>query len=313
MSCYRLYDADMPEYAFAIDRYAAVDTGAVHLHLQEYAAPATVDPEAARRRRHEALAALSESLQVAPERIHLRLRRSRRGGTPLGDPGDRHQRVAVNRGSQEHAAPPRGLVVEEGGLRFQVDLEHHFDTGLFLDQRLTRALIRERAAGTRFLNLFCYTGTATSYAAAGGARSSVSVDLSNTYLDWAAENLRLNQIASTSHQFVRADCRMWLKDALRARPSPRFDLIYLDPPTFSNSKRMQGVLDIQRDHVALIEDCTRLLDVEGLLLFSTNAQRFRLDPIVESRWRVTDISKQTVPFDFGRNPGIHRCFEIRSG
>ncbi len=189
-------------------------------------------------------------------------------------------------------------MVEEGGLSFQVDLEHHFDTGLFLDHRLTRALIRERAAGARFLNLFCYTGTASIYAAAGGAQSSVSVDLSNTYLDWAVENLRLNQIALAQHQWVRADCLTWLKDALAARSSPRFDLIFLDPPTFSNSKRMQGVLDIQRDHMALIEDCMQLLSTEGLLLFSTNAQRFRLDPSVESRWRVTDISRQTVPFDF---------------
>lgn len=312
VSCYRLYDADMPEYAFAIDRYAAADTGAVHLHVQEYAAPSTVDPEAARRRRHDALAVLSESLQVAPERIHLRLRRSRRGGTPLGDADDRRERFALGRGSPQPSVAARGLVVEEGGLRFQVDLEHHFDTGLFLDQRLTRARIRERAAGAHFLNLFCYTGSASVYAAAGGARSSVSVDLSNTYLEWAAQNLRLNQIASRAHQLVRADCRIWLKDALRDRSNAKFDLIFLDPPTFSNSKRMQGVLDIQRDQVALIEDCMQLLSAEGLLLFSTNAQRFRLDPMVESRWGVTDISKQTLPFDFRRNPRIHYCFEISS-
>ena len=312
VSCYRLYDADMPEYAFAIDRYAEAGSGAVHLHVQEYAAPATVDAEAARRRRHEALSVLAESLQVAPERIHLRLRRSRRGGTALVDPGGTQQGSAMSRRGQHPSAAPSGLVVEEGGLSFRVDLEHHFDTGLFLDQRLTRSMIRERAANARFLNLFCYTATASVYAAAGRAQSSVSVDLSNTYLDWATENFRLNQLALTAHQFVRADCRLWLKDALGARPRPRFDLIYLDPPTFSNSKRMQGVLDIQRDHLGLIEDCMQLLSEEGLLLFSTNAQRFRLDPAAESRWRVTDLTKQTLPFDFVRNPNIHRCYEIRS-
>jgi 23S rRNA (guanine2445-N2)-methyltransferase / 23S rRNA (guanine2069-N7)-methyltransferase len=302
----------MPEYAFAIDRYAEAGSGAAHLHVQEYAAPATVDPEAARRRRHEALAVLAESLQVAPERIHLRLRRSRRGGTALGDPGGTQQGSAMGRRSPHQSAPPSGLVVEEGGLSFRVDLEHHFDTGLFLDQRLTRGMIRERAAGARFLNLFCYTATASVYAAAGRAQSTVSVDLSNTYLEWAAENFRLNQLASTPDQFVRADCRLWLKEALGARSKPRFDLIYLDPPTFSNSKRMQGVLDIQRDHLGLIEDCMQLLSAEGSLLFSTNAQRFRLDPAVENRWSVTDLTKQTLPFDFARNPNIHRCYGITS-
>jgi len=309
VSCYRLYDADMPEYAFAIDRYAEAHNGAVHLHVQEYAAPPDVDVDAARRRRHQAQAVLAQSLQVAPERIHLRLRRSRRGGTPLGEPERR--RFGPSR-PREQGTTPAGLVVEEGGLLFRVDLEHHFDTGLFLDQRLTRALVRERAARARFLNLFCYTGSASVYAAAGGAQSSVSVDLSNTYLEWAEENFRLNQIDSRYHQLVRGDCRIWLKDARSARLKSQFDLIYLDPPTFSNSKRMQGVLDIQRDHATLIEDCMQLLSASGLLLFSTNAQRFRLDPAVESRWQVKDISRQTLPFDFVRHPHIHRCFEIRS-
>lgn len=306
VSCYRLYDADMPEYAFAIDRYTEAAGGAVHLQVQEYEAPATVDADAARRRRHEALAVLGESLQVAPERIHLRLRRSRRGGTALTEARPSRSRSAWGRPQQ--AAVTERLVVDEGGLSFQVDLEHHFDTGLFLDQRLTRARIRERAAGKRFLNLFCYTGTASVYAAAGGAHSTLSVDLSKTYLDWAAENFRLNRLVSTQHRFVRADCRIWLKEAVRSGSS--FDLIYLDPPTFSNSKRMQGVLDIQRDHAELIEDCMQLLGAEGVLLFSTNAQRFRLDQALESRWRVHDISRQTLPFDFVRHPNIHRCFEI---
>ena len=175
---------------------------------------------------------------------------------------------------------------------------------------VTRARLRDGARDARFLNLFCYTGSATVYAASGGAHSTVSVDLSNSYLDWAAENFKLNGLDPAQHRLERADCRQWLREAAGAAAS--FDLIFLDPPTFSNSKRMQGVLDVQRDHPELIELCMRLLAPRGLLLFSTNAQRFRPDPAVEQRWQVTDISAQTLPFDFERNPRIHRCFEIRA-
>jgi 23S rRNA (guanine2445-N2)-methyltransferase / 23S rRNA (guanine2069-N7)-methyltransferase len=304
VSCYRLYDADMPEYAFAIDHYVDAASATRHLCVQEYAPPATVDAQAARQRRHEALSALPGALEVDPERIHLRTRERRRGGTQLA--GTFEQREAQR------------FTVTEAGLSFRVDLEAHFDTGLFLDQRPTRALLRDRARAARFLNLFCYTGTATVYAAAGGADSSVSVDLSNSYLDWAAENFALNRLDPSRHELVRADCRAWLEAAAHAQAhrriderATRFDLIFLDPPTFSNSKRMQGVLDTQRDHPALIEACMQLLTEAGLLLFSTNAQRFRLEPSVLARWRVRDLSRQTLPFDFARHPDIHHCFEIR--
>jgi 23S rRNA (guanine2445-N2)-methyltransferase / 23S rRNA (guanine2069-N7)-methyltransferase len=297
VSCYRLYDADMPEYSFAIDRYAAAGTDTVHLHVQEYAAPASVDVDAARRRRREALSILPQALQIPPERIHLRLRR-RQGGS------GQYQRQPAAAGSN---AAQRTLTVEEGGLRFSVNLDDYLDTGLFLDHRLTRARLRERARGARFLNLFCYTASATVYAASGGAHGSVSVDLSNSYLDWAAENFKLNGLDPAQHRLERADCRQWLREAAT---DTRFDLIFLDPPTFSNSKRMQGVLDVQRDHPDLIELCMRLLAPRGLLLFSTNAQRFRPDPALERRWQIKDISAQTLPFDFERNPRIHRCFEI---
>ena len=295
VSCYRAYDADMPEYAFAIDLYRTVAPDESWLFAQEYAAPAEIAEEAVRRRRGEVLAALPEAAGVSPERIRLRTRRR------------------IHRGEQYRKLSEQGSfhTVVEDGLRFLVNFDDYLDTGLFLDHRITRARLREAAAGRRFLNLFAYTGTATVYAAAGGAAASTSVDLSRTYLDWAQRNLALNAaaLASRAHEFVQADCLEWLRDGARA--SERYDLIFLDPPTFSNSKRMQGVLDIGRDHAALIDACTRLLSPAGLLVFSTNAQRFRLDAALSERYVIEDVSAATLPRDFERNPRIHRCFEIR--
>jgi 23S rRNA (guanine2445-N2)-methyltransferase / 23S rRNA (guanine2069-N7)-methyltransferase len=294
VSCYRLYDADMPEYAFAIDRYLETGSQLEHLHVQEYAAPSTIDLEAARRRRREALATLPRVLEVPPERIHVRVRKRQSGS-------EQYQRQSEPSGGTVQRAFP----VDEAGMKFLVNLDDYLDTGLFLDHRLTRARVRELASGAHFLNLFCYTGSATVYAANGGARSSLSLDLSNSYLDWAAENFKLNAMNAGDHRLERADCREWLRQAQQS-----FDLIFLDPPTFSNSKRMQGVLDVQRDHVELIEQSMRLLRPKGTLVFSTNAQRFKLEPQVQERWTVSDISARTLPFDFVRNPRIHRSFEI---
>jgi 23S rRNA (guanine2445-N2)-methyltransferase / 23S rRNA (guanine2069-N7)-methyltransferase len=295
VSCYRLYDADMPEYAFAIDRYVDVVSSEEHLHVQEYAAPSTVDPEAARRRRREALLALPQALQVPPERIHVRVRRRQSGN-------EQYQRQSA---LQSQSPVQHVFVVEETGLKFLVNLDDYLDTGLFLDHRLTRARLRVLAGGARFLNLFCYTASATVYAVSGGAQSSLSLDLSSNYLDWAAENFKLNAVPREKHRLERVDCREWLRSA-----NEQFELIFLDPPTFSNSKRMQGVLDIQRDHPQLIDQCMRLLTPGGRLVFSTNAQRFRLESQLAQRWHVTDVSAKTLPFDFARNPRIHRCFEI---
>jgi 23S rRNA (guanine2445-N2)-methyltransferase / 23S rRNA (guanine2069-N7)-methyltransferase len=293
VSCYRIYDADMPEYAFAIDRYRTFEPQADWLYVQEYAAPADIELDAVRRRRREALSVLPEVTGVPPERIRVRLRRRTKRGEQYGKLGERaHQHV-----------------VEEGGLKFHVNFDDYQDTGLFLDHRDTRSRLRAASHGKRFLNLFAYTGTATVYAAAGGAPSSTSVDLSRTYLEWARSNLALNRLAGSEHVLIQADCREWLQEAVRG--GARYDLIFLDPPTFSNSKRMEGVLDIERDHGELIDACTRLLDGEGLLVFSTNAQRFRLDAGVTERFAVEDISAATLPRDFERNPRIHRCFEIR--
>jgi len=294
VSCYRLYDADMPEYSLAIDLYQTVPDGRSWLYVQEYAAPATVDPQAAKRRRNEALSVLTDVCGVPAERIRVRLRRK----TPRGEQYRKLDEQATFR------------VVEEGGLKFRVNFDDYLDTGLFLDHRMTRARLREAASGKRFLNLFAYTGTATVYAAAARALSSTSVDLSHTYLDWTRRNLALNGLESPKHLLVRADCREWLVDARQKRE--RFDLVFLDPPTFSNSKRMQSVLDIRRDHAALADACAPLLSPGGLLVFSTNAQRFKLDDTLRERFNIDDISAQTLPLDFERNPKIHRCFELRA-
>jgi 23S rRNA (guanine2445-N2)-methyltransferase / 23S rRNA (guanine2069-N7)-methyltransferase len=293
VSCYRLYDADMPEYAFAIDLYRTIEPEETWAYVQEYAAPAEIEAEAVRRRRGEALSALPGVTGVPPERIKLRTRRRTRRG---------EQYLKVAQQGSFHT-------VLEDGLRFLVNFDDYLDTGLFLDHRITRARLRQAAAGRRFLNLFAYTGTATVHAAAGGATGTTSVDMSRTYLDWAHRNLTLNGAASPGHELIQADCLEWLRD--EARAGERYGLIFLDPPTFSNSKRMQEVLDIERDHPALIDACARLLSPGGLLVFSTNAQRFRLDPALADRYSIRDISAATLPRDFERNPRIHRCFEIR--
>ena len=289
---FRIYDADMPEYALAIDRYQEAESAAVHLYVQEYAAPETIEPGAAARRRAEALAVLPEAVQVDPDRIHLRVRRRQRGA---------NQYLRLDQQGQFHR-------VEEGGLKFLVNFSDYLDTGLFLDHRLTRERLRAAAAGRRFLNLFCYTASATVYAAAGGAKHSLSIDLSATYLDWAAQNFHANALLRDVHELLQADCLEWLQQAQQGS----WDLIFLDPPTFSNSKCMAGVLDTQRDHMMLLERCMRLLAPGGMLLFSTNAQRFKLDEAAARRWAVEDISAATIPFDFKRNPRIHQCYELRA-
>ena len=293
ISCYRLYDADMPEYAFAIDLYQVIDPQQSWLYVQEYAAPAEIEREAVQRRRGEVLASLPGVTAVPPERIRVRTRRRTRRG---------EQYVKLGAESRFHT-------VLEGGLRLRVNFDDYLDTGLFLDHRITRGRLRTLARERHFLNLFAYTGSASVYAAAGGALSTTSVDLSATYLAWARENLSGNGLEGTRHRLVQADCRAWLDAAAGA--AQRFDLIFLDPPTFSNSKRMEGVLDIARDHAALIDGCARVLGSGGLIVFSTNAQRFRLAPDLGERYAISDISAMTLPLDFARNPRIHRCYELR--
>jgi 23S rRNA (guanine2445-N2)-methyltransferase / 23S rRNA (guanine2069-N7)-methyltransferase len=293
VSCYRLYDADMPEYAFAIDLYQVIEPEECWLYVQEYAAPAEIDPAAVRRRRGEVLATLPEVTGVAPEHIRVRTRRRTRRG-------EQYRRLDDQQ---------RLRTVAEGGLKFYVNFEDYLDTGIFLDQRITRARLRGAARGRRFLNLFAYTGTATVYAAAGGATATTTVDLSRSYLEWAERNLALNKLTGAAHHLVRADCREWLPEA--SARAPRFDLVFLNPPTFSNSKRMAGVLDIERDHAGLIDQSAQLLTAGGLIVFSTNAQRFRLEESLRERYLIEDVSAATTPPDFARHARMHRCYELR--
>lgn len=283
ISCYRLYDADLPEYSAAVDLYDG------WAHVQEYAAPSTVDTERAGQRLEDILTVLPDALGFDRSRVILKIRRRQKGS-------DQYEKLG------EHG---RFMEVREGECRFQVNLTDYLDTGLFLDHRLTRELLGRLSRGKRFLNLFCYTGAATVYAAAGGARSTTSVDLSRVYLDWARRNLDLNGAAEKKHRLIQADCREWVVEC-----SERFDLIFLDPPTFSNSKRMNGTFDIQRDYAGLIAESMRLLDKGGVLIFSTNRQKFKLDEKELPGMAIEDISAGTIPRDFERNPRVHRCWKI---
>ncbi|MDR3415407.1 MAG: bifunctional 23S rRNA (guanine(2069)-N(7))-methyltransferase RlmK/23S rRNA (guanine(2445)-N(2))-methyltransferase RlmL [Nevskia sp.] len=311
VSCYRIYDADLPDYAVAVDLYPTPST---HLHVQEYAAPKTVDPFRAERRLREALAVIQQEFELPTSAIHFKIRKAQKGS-------EQYQR----QDEREHF-----LQVEEQGCRLWVNLDDYLDTGLFLDHRPLRRRIQAEAAGKRFLNLFCYTGTATAHAAKGGANGTVSVDLSANYLDWARRNLELNgysaQIetrrrpegphpprrgaAPARHLLVQADCLKWLAEQAASPAAPRFDLILCDPPTFSNSKRMEGVLDVQRDHVELIRNCARLLTPRGTLYFSTNRRRFKLDQDALADLQIADITPQTLDEDFKRPPPPHRCWMI---
>lgn len=287
LCCYRLYDADMPEYALAIDFYQGVERWA---HVQEYAAPKSIDPQKAQERLEEAMSALPSALDLPPANIFLKVRERQKGT------------------SQYQRQDERGEFheVTEDGLKLLVNFTDYLDTGLFLDHRLTRRKIRELAAGKRFLNLFGYTGVATLHAAAGGARATTTVDMSRTYLDWARRNLALNGFDLRKHELIQSDVFAWLE----GETTRRYGLIFLDPPTFSNSKRMQDTLDIQRDHAVLIGVTARLLEPDGVLIFSTNHRRFRLDREALSGFEIEDWTATTLPRDFERNPRIHQCYRL---
>ncbi|WP_459869294.1 bifunctional 23S rRNA (guanine(2069)-N(7))-methyltransferase RlmK/23S rRNA (guanine(2445)-N(2))-methyltransferase RlmL [Halomonas shantousis] len=283
-SCYRLYDADMPEYALAVDVYGT------RVHVQEYAPPKSVNQNQAQRRLLDALAVIPEVLDVRPEDVYYK-QRSRQSG--------KAQYVRQDTSGER-------FEVREGPARLWINLRDYLDTGLFLDHRPVRRLLGEMAKGKRFLNLFCYTATATVHAALGGASDSVSVDLSNTYLDWARDNFALNRLDPSRHRVVRDDCLHWLETA-----GSHFDLIFMDPPTFSNSKKMEATLDIQRDHGRLVRLAMARLAPEGTLVFSNNQRRFALDRDLVEQYVVEDISSRTFDPDFMRRPDLHHCFLIR--
>jgi len=291
VDCYRVYDADLPEYALAIDLYHGDKLWA---HVQEYQAPKSIDPDKAMQRLQEALTVLPEVLEIPREQVFFKVRRKQRGTA-------QYEKLADAKHFHE---------VREGNCRVLVNFTDYLDTGLFLDHRITRQMIEEEASGKRFLNLFAYTGVATVHAAAGGARETTTVDMSKTYLEWARRNMALNGFRAKAHQFIQADCTQWLELEAK-RGKLRFDLIFLDPPTFSSSKRMEDKFDVQSDHVALIRNAMALLDEGGLLLFSNNFRRFKLDEAALAELDIEEISAKTLPKDFARNPYIHRCWRIR--
>ncbi|GGW44401.1 bifunctional 23S rRNA (guanine(2069)-N(7))-methyltransferase RlmK/23S rRNA (guanine(2445)-N(2))-methyltransferase RlmL [Vreelandella hamiltonii] len=284
-TCYRLYDADMPEYALAIDRYGD------RVHVQEYAAPGSVNPAQAQKRLFDALEVLPEALDVDPSKIYVKRRERQTGAAQY----------------QKRDASGERFEVREGSARLWVNLRDYLDTGLFLDHRPVRRMLGDMASGKRFLNLFCYTATATVQAALGGASDSVSVDMSNTYLEWARDNFSLNQLDHRRHRVVRDDCFRWLETA-----NADFDLIFMDPPTFSNSKKMRDTLDIQRDHPRLVELAMARLALGGVLVFSNNQRRFKLDDALVQRYAVEEITARTFDPDFQRRTNLHHVFLIKS-
>jgi len=285
LSCYRLYDADIPEYNVAVDWY----DGEVVVH--EYAAPATVDEQVSQKRLFDVVNQVPQVLGISSDKMILKVREKQKGTS---------QYQALNKAGQYKE-------VNEYGAKFLVNLRDYLDTGLFLDHRITRRMIQQQANGKTVLNLFAYTGSASVHAAIGGAASVTTVDMSNTYLDWAKRNFTINGLTGKQYQFEQADCLQWL-----SRCRAQFDLIFVDPPTFSNSKRMQDSWDVQRDHVNLLNMLTPRLAPGGKVIFSNNKRRFKIDTraLNDAGWQVKDISAATLPEDYKRNPNIHVCFEL---
>jgi len=285
ISCYRAYDADIPQYSAAIDIYEGE-----YAVVQEYAPPKTVDSSKAEQRLGEILQAVARFCSLPEERIFLKQRKRQKG--------DSQYRKLDRR--------DEFFIVREGGLKFFVNFTDYLDTGLFLDHRITRNYIREHAEGRRMLNLFAYTCTASVYAADGGAVRTVSVDTSVTYLEWGRKNFGLNRLDSEAHVFRRQDCMDFLETDVE-----QYDLIFIDPPTFSNRKGSSDVFDVQRDHTALLDRAARRLAPGGFILFSNNFRRFSLDPELDGRFIIHEITKETIPKDFERNSGIHRAWILR--
>jgi len=283
VSCFRVYDADMPEFSAAIDLYENT-----WVHVQEYAAPETIDPKHARTRLQVILDVIPEVLGIKRKAVFAKTRERQQNGT-------QYEHIDNTGVFNE---------IHEGGLSFLVNFADYLDTGIFLDHRITRGLIRDMASGGTFLNLFSYTGSATVYAVDGGAAATVSVDNSNTYTAWARDNLHLNGMFK--EHLVREEAREYLTAGKQ-----QFDLIFIDPPTFSRSKRFKHTFQIQRDHVELIDLAARRLSPSGTILFSTNFRKFKLDYDSLKHFEIKDLTKKTIPEDFKRTPKMHQLWQIR--
>ena len=285
LDAYRLYDADLPEYNLAVDRYAD------HIVVQEYAAPKNIDENKARQRLLDAVNATLNVTGIETNKLILKVRQKQKGT-------NQYEKLA-NKGEY--------FYVNEYGAKLWVNLTDYLDTGLFLDHRLTRKMLGEMAQGKDFLNLFAYTGSATVHAALGKAKSTTTVDMSNTYLNWAEQNLLLNDIEGKQHKLIQADCLQWLEKCDR-----QFDLIFVDPPTFSNSKRMEDSWDVQRDHIKLMTNLKRILRSNGTIVFSNNKRGFKMDfaKLEELGLSAVEISHKTLPLDFERNKQIHNCWLV---
>ncbi len=286
IECFRAYDADLPEYAAAVDVYRDA------IHVQEYQAPKSIDVSAAKTRLGELVSAVAKVFSCAPEKIFVKTRKINRGNAQYEKIRDIDERDFFE--------------VHEAKARVLVNLKSYLDTGLFLDHRPLRLQIGAEAKGVRFLNLFCYTAVATVHAVLGGAKTSTSVDMSNTYIDWAKKNFALNNIRSDAHKVVRENAIEWLNQCREG-----FDLIMLDPPSFSNSKKMRESFDVQRDHVKVIKRCMDLLSPKGKLYFSNNLKSFKISEEILDVFSVSDITQSTIDLDFSRNKKIHHCFLIQ--
>ncbi|ELY5815074.1 bifunctional 23S rRNA (guanine(2069)-N(7))-methyltransferase RlmK/23S rRNA (guanine(2445)-N(2))-methyltransferase RlmL [Cronobacter turicensis] len=285
IECYRLYDADLPDYNVAVDRYAD------WVVIQEYAPPKTIEPEKARQRLFDVIAATLSVLGLAPNKLVLKTRERQKGK-------NQYEKLAQKGEFME---------VHEFNARLLVNLTDYLDTGLFLDHRIARRMLGQMSKGKDFLNLFSYTGSASVHAGLGGARSTTTVDMSRTYLEWAERNLRLNGLSGRAHRLIQADCLSWL-----AESDEQFDLIFIDPPTFSNSKRMEETFDVQRDHLRLMKDLKRLLRRDGTIMFSNNKRGFKMDHegLAALGLKAQDITQKTLSQDFARNRQIHNCWLV---
>jgi 23S rRNA (guanine2445-N2)-methyltransferase / 23S rRNA (guanine2069-N7)-methyltransferase len=297
VSCYRVYDADLPEFAFSLDRYQSeVAPGLEWFHLQEYQAPATIDLATAEHRIQLAMAVVKQVFAVSDDRLFCKTRSRQRGSGQY----------------QKQDNQGEFFQVREGAASLLINLSDYLDSGLFLDHRITRDMVYRQASGKRVLNLFCYTATVGVQAGLGGAERVVNIDMSANYLKWARENHLLNRLDDDErYQFIRSDIVELLEHPHRFSLHREFDLIFLDPPSFSNSSKMRQTLDIQRDHASLITLAMQLLKPDGLLLFSTNRRGFKLAPEVGDEYVLRDITHSTIAEDFRRNPKIHLCWEIR--